>query len=367
MAMDLAQLQQLMTQGAQAQTQLTGLDERTARAAALRDQPIQSRDPVAGVISVLGRELGRSRERKLAPQREQATGDVNRLSGAMEMYKLEQEEAKRKQAQTNVEAGRVLTQATAAATKKNREETAAAKIEAARVLAEAKVKATEKKKTAFRPPTQTQIKDFEDTAFDTGKAVDMLKAFKPSYGNVETILGKKYKGVPILGTLSNWLSRTAPIATDEEREAKAEWWADYGKLLELPERHALFGSALSRTEGTSWDKVTINPNMEPEQIQIRLNKMLSDKDRALKYIAKNALIKGWDEEWVRENYEEYMEKEKKGEGPTDEQKASPDAVNTAQQQEAPVEQQEAPAVGTVEGGYEFLGGDPADSNNWKQQ
>ena len=47
----------------------------------------------------------------------------------------------------------------------------------------------------------------------------------------------------------------------------AMWWADYEKLLTIPERHKFFGSALTTGERASWDKGAITPGMSPEYVR----------------------------------------------------------------------------------------------------
>lgn len=319
--MKLAQLQQLMTQGADAQTQLAGLDAPTARAAALRDQPLQNKNVASGLISVLGRELGRSRERDLAPQRAAATGDVNRLGAAVQMQKMQQEQAQQtsleqwrnQQTETSrlqVEGRQTAADQKAAATA-TKEATRVAEKDAKIALAEEK--AALKKEKPVLPPVAQQ-KQLERIATETRELSDVLTAYKPDYAG---------SGYPMTGTVANFISREAPIFSDEDMKSKQSWWSDYSKTYELVTRHELFGSALTKGEQEQWRMANINPNMTSDQIEPKLKQMQKLKYKIAQQAAENALIKGWDEKWVMHNLGSYLEADAAGAEPPIDAAAAP--------------------------------------------
>lgn len=158
----------------------------------------------------------------------------------------------------------------------------------------------------WRGPTAKQQKELQDAGVDIESISSVLNSFLPSYEG---------SGLPLTGTIANFISREAPIASSEDMKAKQAWWADYAKIYELEERHEMFGSALTSTEKEQWAKAAINPNMTAEQIAPKLAELQRLKDKAATSLADNAIIKGWDPVWVKRNLGDYLTAEKEGRGP----------------------------------------------------
>jgi len=88
------------------------------------------------------------------------------------------------------------------------------------------------------------------------------------------------KQIPVVGKLTGALSRMGLPLTDEAEDMNT-WWAQYGEW-ENQARHELFGSALTATEQAAWDRTTINPKMQPSQVEklVRAKKALIKKKAA---------------------------------------------------------------------------------------
>jgi hypothetical protein len=89
-----------------------------------------------------------------------------------------------------------------------------------------------------------------NTGIAKGEQLSRLgQEFKPEYSGWE-------------GTAMNLAGKLPMVDT-----AAAEWWRNYAKQNKLPERHELFGGALTPGEARSWDEADISPTMAPAAIQ----------------------------------------------------------------------------------------------------
>ena len=100
MASTLEELQQQLTQGAQARSQLTGLDERAVRANALRDRPIPTvnqygaASPFQQLDAAFGRYQGKRDMKAIDAERATAREQIAQTANALPLYKQQYEENK---------------------------------------------------------------------------------------------------------------------------------------------------------------------------------------------------------------------------------------------------------------------------------
>ena len=100
MATTLEELQQQLTQGAQARSQLTGLDERAVRANALRDRPIPTvnqygaASPFQQLDAAFGRYQGKRDMKAIDAERATAREQIAQTANALPLYKQQYEENK---------------------------------------------------------------------------------------------------------------------------------------------------------------------------------------------------------------------------------------------------------------------------------
>ena len=103
-------------------------------------------------------------------------------------------------------------------------------------------------------------------------------------------------GVGWWGDFNNWLGRNAPAASEGDR-GRATWWQDY-QGYKNKVRHDLFGSALTATERTEFDKAIINPGMSPEAIKANLELQRNAAERAAQKLANAYLAQGYPPEQI---------------------------------------------------------------------
>lgn len=165
-------------------------------------------------------------------------------------------------------------------------------------------------------------------ARDNATTMDRLNAdFKPEYGG---------KGVFGIGAD---LSMSVKGNTGLDQKSVA-FWKDYRKNAELVERHAMFGASLTPGEQASWRSADIAPGMDPAVIKTNLATRAALTKKIAAATADDMVDAGHNEGRVRAIAG-------RGEG-------RPPAKS-------------GPAVGTVEGGYRFKGGNAADKANWVKQ
>lgn len=116
----------------------------------------------------------------------------------------------------------------------------------------------------------------EDTQRLTG-------SFKPGYG-----------GKTVLGDMSNVYKR---IVGDET--GQAQWWQDMD-ALQNQTRHDLFGSALTATELKAWEKTSITPRMDAEQIKTNLSRRQAIEARAASKLARSYSSAGYNQNQIDE-------------------------------------------------------------------
>lgn len=130
---------------------------------------------------------------------------------------------------------------------------------------------------------------------DTYAGVDsLLKTFKPEY--------TQRLGAGPQSSLPNTLARVG-IGTEGSKEA-AQWWAAWNEVRTLPERNRLFGATLTPNEKSEWDKVDLNPNMDPAQIAKGVNRIKTILLRHASNRARGMISEGYDPEMINEYYQD---------------------------------------------------------------
>jgi hypothetical protein len=111
----------------------------------------------------------------------------------------------------------------------------------------------------------------------------LTSSFQPGYG-----------GKTILGDMSNTLGRVMGDSTGQ-----AQWWQDMDALQNRT-RNELFGSALTATELAAWNKTSITPRMDPEQIRQNLQRRQEIEARAASKLARAYEAGGYNKTQIRE-------------------------------------------------------------------
>lgn len=145
---------------------------------------------------------------------------------------------------------------------------------------------------AAAPPPPAKPKPGEPGAISqppfkpqSGPEAKSLKAFKDdlrSLTRVDQSFKPEYAGKGVTGGLKRataaWLGDDAPKDW-QEMEA---WWADFDKLIALPERHEFFGSALTPVEQTAWKNAQrVKESRDPKMVKAALQTMRTIASRVL--------------------------------------------------------------------------------------
>jgi hypothetical protein len=120
----------------------------------------------------------------------------------------------------------------------------------------------------------------------------LSSTFKPEYG-----------GHTALGDMSNTFGRLF-----DDKNGQAQWWQDMD-TLQNQTRHALFGSALTKTELAAWEKTSIAPRMNAEQIQQNLARRQEIEARAASKLARSYTAAGYNKQQIAEllgNADQYL-------------------------------------------------------------
>lgn len=181
----------------------------------------------------------------------------------------------------------------------------------------------------------------------------LVEGFKDEY--TQPMKGTPVEGLPV-GGLARTLGKYGYTGlhrgeTDKEKGEADLWWRLWDSVHTLPERHEMFGSALTATEKGAWDRIAINNDMKPEQIRAQIKKLQEIANRALARERGTFTAMGVASDVLGEAYGEYGAEQPPG---------VKVEVTAEQGTDAP------PEIGEIVDGYKFLGGDPNDEDSWER-
>lgn len=102
-----------------------------------------------------------------------------------------------------------------------------------------------------------------------------------------------YYGSETAGDLANWMGRNIPGVDG----TGAVWWQDYQSQKNII-RNKMFGSALTATEKTEFDKANIHPGMKPDVIRTNLQRQKDAAERAARKLAAAHVKSGYNPDAV---------------------------------------------------------------------
>lgn len=109
-----------------------------------------------------------------------------------------------------------------------------------------------------KPLTSQQEKAALELGSEFATVNRLASTFKDEYsGDIRSSIQRQF---------GKMAGGAAPQATQE----MTRWWSDQAMMDELPQRHALFGAALTANEQRSWNDAAINPSLSPDVIRKRL-------------------------------------------------------------------------------------------------
>lgn len=134
-----------------------------------------------------------------------------------------------------------------------------------------------------KPLSSTQQKQVADLAGAVGQYQDLYNRIKPEYFGAGP--AAKFAAMP-LGGIAEGLGMKIPQSDKD----MADWHQQF-KALDNPERHALFGSALTKTENASYKQTTISPTSTYDQAKTLIARRMALEKLAIDRIQK--IGQGW--------------------------------------------------------------------------
>ncbi|MDB4044427.1 hypothetical protein N9470_02980 [Emcibacteraceae bacterium] len=136
------------------------------------------------------------------------------------------------------------------------------------------------------------------TVYDTSSKalevmINQMDGYEPDFANISN--------VPYANPALNYVATRGGIGSSD-RKQEAAWWGNLNQFYTMPERHEMFGGALTKPEIASWNASALNSNMDDYQIRhamaTRLHIM---RNFANKKIAEG-LAEGYSQETLRSKY-----------------------------------------------------------------
>ncbi len=143
--------------------------------------------------------------------------------------------------------------------------------------------ASNKQYRALTSRQQDKLLDAGNQLADTTRIVN---SFDPSFAGNAT---------EFTGDLENNLMRRGLVS---DPKGRAQFWQDYQNFKNIT-RHEFFGSALTATEKTEFEKAVVNPSMDPPQIEKNLARQREILLNATRRRAKTMLANGSNPEAIR--------------------------------------------------------------------
>lgn len=151
------------------------------------------------------------------------------------------------------------------------------------------IKPPEKPKSS-RPLTKSDRDSLDSFRGQAQTAGELLSNFDDSYA-----------GKGIAGSTGVQLNQKLGSMASEEGQKEAAFWANYAKLVDLPDRNKTFGSSLTDTEKSSWeDAKTIKPGSSPKLVREQLAKMQKIASDAMARRARSLVKDGYNQEAIEE-------------------------------------------------------------------
>lgn len=121
-------------------------------------------------------------------------------------------------------------------------------------------------------------------------ADELLSRFKDTYAGKGFLGGSIVAGKQALGS---W----APGSAQEE----AAFWADFGKMVDLPERNKTFGASLTEGEKRAWEGAkNIKPGASPAVVRAAMEKMKEIAQQAAQRRGRSLVADGFNPEAIEQ-------------------------------------------------------------------
>jgi hypothetical protein len=113
-------------------------------------------------------------------------------------------------------------------------------------------------------PTPYQ-KQLEGMATDFQNNSMLMGSFEDTFsGTTRATMPGLVQGIPGVSQFSR-----STLAPEDVRKSE-NWWADYERFKNIPERYAKFGASLTKQEKDAWSAATVNRSMDPVDVRKNL-------------------------------------------------------------------------------------------------
>lgn len=146
------------------------------------------------------------------------------------------------------------------------------------------------------PPPKTQPRMTDRTKDD----LNTMATTAESVSRLESEFKDEFAGGGFLGEAKTAAAKAAGSWAPEDAQSAAAFWADWDKLINLPERNAIFGASLSGSEKASWEGArNIKPGADPKLVRKKLADLKAITRKRGRALADSAVAEGYDPEAVK--------------------------------------------------------------------
>jgi hypothetical protein len=119
-------------------------------------------------------------------------------------------------------------------------------------------------------------------AYSEVKDVQNLNKELEAINGMETGFKDEYAGGGPLGAASVRLKKALGSYASPKSQEEAAYWADYQRMIDIPQRHEKFGSALTPGESRIWESArNLGPNSDPKVVRQAITSMKGILNRHL--------------------------------------------------------------------------------------
>lgn len=150
-------------------------------------------------------------------------------------------------------------------------------------------------KPVVKPKTQRPLQTGDK------KTIDDLAGEINALSSLEGQFRPEFAGGGPLGGLATAAYQKIGSAGSSSMQRDAAFWADFSRLIDLPQRNAIFGASLSVGEKASWEGAkNIRPGTAPELVKAKLAEMRQILGRKLQNVGASLEAEGYDRDAIRE-------------------------------------------------------------------
>lgn len=114
-------------------------------------------------------------------------------------------------------------------------------------------------------PNGGGFKKDKDLSPAASRDLSELATIARNFESLGSTFRDEYAGMGLTGGVETGLARKLGSAGTANQQALAEWWKDFDRLINLPERNEMFGASLTPPEKQAWAEAqNISPGTDPK-------------------------------------------------------------------------------------------------------